>query len=106
MGKLEKTGIDVAKSPVEKYMVCRRKPPSPTWRAFLKNHLKEIVAVDFFIVPTVRNQFLFVFLVLAHAGHAMCNASQLKPIDMPDRPGIVTGQRTHHVWSLPGFQAC
>jgi hypothetical protein len=32
--------------------------------AFLKNHLKEIVATDFFIVPTVKNQVLFVFLVL------------------------------------------
>jgi transposase InsO family protein len=47
-------------------MVRRRTPPSVTWRAFLKNHVNDIVAVDFFIVPTVRNQVLFVFLVLAH----------------------------------------
>ena len=66
VGELAKIGIEVAKSTVEKYMVRRRKPPSPTWRAFLKNHIRETVAVDFFVVPTVRNQVLFVFLLLAH----------------------------------------
>jgi len=59
-------GIDAAKATVEKYMVRVRKPSSPTWRAFLKNHIREIVAVDFFMVPTVRNQILFVLVVLAH----------------------------------------
>lgn len=44
----------------------QRKPSSPTWRAFLKNHVREIVAVDFFVDPTVRNEVLFVFLLLAH----------------------------------------
>jgi putative transposase len=66
VGELRKIGIEVAKSTVERYMVRRRKPPSPTWRAFLKNHIKEIVVADFFVVPTVRNQVLFVFLLLAH----------------------------------------
>ena len=66
VGELGKIGIDVAKSTVEKYMVRHRKPPSPTWRVFLRNHIREIVAVDFFVVPTVRNQVLFVFLLLAH----------------------------------------
>jgi hypothetical protein len=66
VGELRMIGIDLAKATVEKYMVRPRKPPSPTWRSFLKNHIREIVAVDFFVVPTVRNQVLFVFLVLAH----------------------------------------
>ncbi len=66
VGELAKIGIDLPKSTVAKYMVRQRKPPSATWRAFLKNHVKDIVAVDFFVVPTVRNQILFVFLVLAH----------------------------------------
>ena len=65
-GELRKIGIDLAKSTVERYMIRHRKPPSPTWQAFLKNHIKEIVAIDFFIVPTVQNQILFVFLVLTH----------------------------------------
>jgi putative transposase len=66
LGELGKIGIEVARSTVEKYMIRCRKPPSPTWRAFLKNHVKDILAVDFFVVPTVRNQVLFVFLLLAH----------------------------------------
>ncbi len=37
MGELAKLGISVSKSTVEKYMVRARKPPSPTWRAFLAN---------------------------------------------------------------------
>src|SRR5262245_3751341 len=38
MGELEKLGIHVAKSTVEKYQPRLRKPRSPTWKAFLKNH--------------------------------------------------------------------
>ena len=66
VGKLGKIGIDLPRSTVAKYMVRHRKPPSATWRAFLRNHVREIVATDFLVVPTVRNQVLFVFLVLAH----------------------------------------
>ena len=33
---------------------------------FLDNHVKSIVSVDFFTVPTIRFQVLYVFLVLAH----------------------------------------
>ena len=47
-------------------MVRHKKPPSQTWKNFLANHINDIAAIDFFIVPTVRNQVLFVFLVLAH----------------------------------------
>jgi hypothetical protein len=63
VGELAKIGIDLAQSTGARYMVRRRRPASTTWRAFLKNHLAEILAVDFFVVPTVRNQVLFVFLV-------------------------------------------
>src|SRR4051812_2284288 len=44
----------------------RRKPPSQTWRTFLQNHLQTVVSIDFFTVPTIRLQVLYVFLVLAH----------------------------------------
>jgi putative transposase len=66
VGELAKIGIELSPSTVGRYMVRRHRPPSATWRAFLKNHVREIVATDFFVVPTVRNQVLFVFLVLAH----------------------------------------
>ena len=66
VGELRKLGIDVAKSTVEKYRVRPRKPPSPTWKAFLRNHLQDLVALDFFIVPTVTCRVLFVLVMLAH----------------------------------------
>jgi transposase InsO family protein len=65
-GELLKLGIDIGETSVSKYMVRGRKPPSQTWRTFLENHVKTMVSVDFFTVPTVRFQVLYVFLVLAH----------------------------------------
>jgi hypothetical protein len=47
-------------------MVRCRKPPSQTWRTFLENHAKQLVSIDFFTVPTIHFQVLYVFLVLAH----------------------------------------
>jgi hypothetical protein len=65
-GELLKLGIDIGETSVGKYMVRHRKPPSQTWRTFLQNHVKTMVSVDFFTVPTIRIQVLYVFLVLAH----------------------------------------
>jgi len=65
-GELVKLGIDIGETSVSKYMVRRRNPPSQTWRTFLANNLKSTVSVDFFNVPTIRFQILYVFLVLAH----------------------------------------
>jgi putative transposase len=65
-GELLKVGIEIGETSVSKYMVRRRKPPSQTWRTFLDNHVKSMVSVDFFAVPTVRFHILYVFLVLAH----------------------------------------
>jgi putative transposase len=65
-GELLKLGIAIGETSVSKYMVRRQKPPSQTWRTFLENHLKDLVSVDFFTVPTIRFQVLYVFLVLAH----------------------------------------
>jgi hypothetical protein len=65
-GELLKLGIDISETSVSKYMVRSRKPPSQTWRTFLQNHLTQMVSIDFFTVPTLRFQVLYVFLVLAH----------------------------------------
>ena len=48
-------GYDVAESTVAKYMFKHPKPPSQTWRMFLKNHATDIVACDFFTVYTVES---------------------------------------------------
>jgi len=59
-------GYVVAESTVDQYRIHPRNPPSPTWRAFLDNHLKDIVAIDFFTVPTATFRILFAFVVLRH----------------------------------------
>ena len=56
----------MSEATVSKYMPPRRKPPSQTWRSFLKNHVDTLVSVDFFTVPTVFFHVLYVFVVLAH----------------------------------------
>jgi transposase InsO family protein len=66
-GELLKLGIDVCQATVAKYMIRRRRPPSQTWRTFLTNHLGQIMAADFFVVPTATGRLLFVLVILAHA---------------------------------------
>ena len=67
-GELLKLGIDIGETSVGKYMIRHRKPtpPTQTWRTFLENHVRQLVSVDFFTVPSIRFQVLYVFLVLAH----------------------------------------
>ena len=65
-GELQKLGISVGQATVAKYMPRRDKPPSQPWRTFLANHVSQIVAADFFVVPTVTYRLLFVLVILAH----------------------------------------
>ena len=65
-GELLKLGIEISERTVSRLMPKRRKPPAQTWRAFLNNHVQDLVSVDFFAVPTVSFRVLFVFVVLAH----------------------------------------
>ena len=51
---------------MSKYVGRPNRPPSQAWRTFLDNHLRSLVAVDFFTGPTVPCTVLFVFVVLAH----------------------------------------
>ena len=63
--ELRKIGIEVSDSTVWRYRPPRGSPPSQRWRAFLDNHVRDIVAVDFFVVPTATFRVLYVFLVPA-----------------------------------------
>jgi putative transposase len=89
-GELLKLGVDVSQSAVAKYMVRRSGAPSQTWRTFLANHLEQIAAADFFVVPTATCRLLFVLVILAHdrrrivhvavhrASHRRVTAQQLR----------------------------
>src|SRR5271167_1042373 len=63
-GELLKLGFEVAQSSVAKYMVKRRGPPSQEWRTFLRNHAPDIAAMDLFVVPSVRFDLLYAFVVV------------------------------------------
>src|SRR5438067_10277877 len=65
-GELQMLGIDVAERTVSRLVPKRRLPPSQTWRTFLTNHVRDLVSIDFFTVPTARLRVLFVFVVLSH----------------------------------------
>ena len=65
-GELGKLGIEVSERTVSRVLRTVKRPPSQTWKAFLRNHIGEIVAIDFFTVPTIRLRVLFVFVVLEH----------------------------------------
>jgi transposase InsO family protein len=65
-GELLKLGFKVAEATVSRYMPRRRKPPSQRWRTFLRNHTKDVVSIDFFVVPTATFRILYVFLMLEH----------------------------------------
>jgi putative transposase len=54
---------------IRKYMVklTGRTDKSQTWLTFLRNHMQISWAMDFFTVPTIRFQVLYVFVVLSHS---------------------------------------
>ncbi len=57
-------GHEVAELTVAKYMHRTSPRPSPTWRVFLATHARDIVAVDFFLVPTLTYRLLCAFVIL------------------------------------------
>ncbi len=64
-GELLKLGHDACESTIAKYMVRRSGPPSQTWQTFLRNHMAEVAAIDFFTVSTATFKTLYVFLILS-----------------------------------------
>jgi len=64
-GELLKLGVNVSQATVAKY-IARTPKPSQTWRTFLANHIGQIAAADFFVVPTATCRLLFVLVILAH----------------------------------------
>ena len=68
-GELLKLGIEVSEATVARYIIKGPRPRSQTWQTFIRNHLSEMVAVDFFTVHTATFKTLYVFVVLALGRH-------------------------------------
>jgi len=68
-GELQKLGFVISERSVARYLrrIRRQGDPGKRWLAFLHNHRKAIVALDFFTVPTVTFQLLYCFFVIKHA---------------------------------------
>lgn len=66
--ELLKLGLDVAEATISRYMP--KLPPDPDktaqWKAFLRNHLPEIAAMDFVTIPTATFRVLYGFFVIHH----------------------------------------
>ena len=65
-GELVKLGIEVAERTVSRLLPKRHTSPSQTWRTFLANHVRDLVPIDFFTVPTACFRVLFALVFLAH----------------------------------------
>ena len=65
-GELLKLGIEASEATVSKYLARLPKPPSQTWRTFLRNHAKALASIDFLVLPTATFRLLMVFIVLRH----------------------------------------
>jgi putative transposase len=68
-GELLKLGFVLSERSVSRYLraVQRRGDPGKRWLTFLRNHREAIVALDFFIVPTVSFRVLYCLFVIEHA---------------------------------------
>ena len=66
-GELRKLGIQVSARSVRRYRrAVRRRPPSQSWRTFLRNQAPNIWAADFLTVQTLTFQTLYVFFFVTH----------------------------------------
>ena len=66
-GELLKLGFDISERAVSSLMPKDRfRPPSQTWKTFLKNHMHCTFSIDFFTVPTAFFKILFVFVIISH----------------------------------------
>jgi len=93
-GELLKLGIEISERTVSNLMSRRKpKPPSQTWRTFLKNHMMNMVSIDFFTVPTAKFRVLFVLVILSH------NRRQVVSFKATSNPTIMwTAQRIIEVF--------
>ena len=100
-GELLMLGFEVAQSTVSKYMARPSKPPSQSWKTFLRNHAEAIAAIDMCAVPTLTFDLLFAFLVL---GHGRRQLLWLEVTRHPKRSGWPDRSPRHFPWaSAPAY---
>jgi transposase InsO family protein len=67
VGELRALGYEVSARTVRRYRQrALRRPPSQSWRTFLRNHASEIWAVDLFTVQTLTLRTVYALVFIAH----------------------------------------
>jgi hypothetical protein len=75
------------------------KPPSQTWRAFLKNHMHNTCAMDFFVIPTATFKILFALVILSR------HRRKVVHFNVTTNPSAKwTSQQLVGWWQFPGRQ--
>lgn len=66
--ELVKLGFKISPSTVGRYLQkqARFPSPSPGWKIFLANHIRDTAAVDFFVMVIVTFQLLYAMVLLGH----------------------------------------
>ncbi len=61
-------GFNVSERTISRYMPRRKPEPDKVqnWKTFLRNHREAITAMDFFTVPTITFQVLYVWFIIGH----------------------------------------
>jgi transposase InsO family protein len=65
-GELLKLGFEISERTVSRLMPKTNRRPTQTWMTFLRNHVGQLVLIDFFTVATIQLRVLYVFIVLAN----------------------------------------
>jgi hypothetical protein len=67
VGELRALGFDVSARTVRRYRdIALRRPPSQSWRTFLRNHAPHVWAVDLFTVQTIAMRTLYAVVFISH----------------------------------------
>ena len=114
-----KLGIDVCEASVSKSMIRHRRPLSQSWRTFLENPAKELIALDFFTVATVTFLVLFVLVISCHdrrrilhfnvTAHRMAGwpgRQLLEACGIDEAPSIPSARSKRHLWGGISSHGC
>src|SRR5437773_737848 len=64
--RIAETRFETSERTVSRLMPKKDRKPTQTWTTFLRNHVGQLVSIDFFTVATIRLRVLYIFIVLAH----------------------------------------
>src|SRR5262249_44294340 len=65
-GELLKLGFEISERTVSRLLPKKDREPTQTWMTFLRNHVGQLVSIDFFTVATIQLRVLYVLIVLSH----------------------------------------